>query len=206
MIQPRNANSYQAHVGGYPFWAGDNGAFTKRAKGFDPVKFVRMLRLSELRKNARTCRFVVAPDRLQVLPSGQVIGDARGTLAQFPAWSEVIRLAGFPVALVAQNGLEDLLGEVPWGQVDVLFIGGDTRWKLSEAARVCIVEAKRRGKPAHMGRVNSYRRLARAGSMLCDTADGTFLKFAPERNLPRLLRWLDAINCGVQAHLPWGLA
>lgn len=201
MIQP--GNSYHLKVGSYPFWAADNGAFTKSPKGFDPVKFRAMLQRETLSEFAGSCLFVVAPDRLVVLPDGTVVGDAAGTLEQFPAWAQEIRAAGFPVALVAQNGLETMLDRVPWGLVDVLFIGGSTEWKLSEEARVCIAEAKHRGKMTHMGRVNSLTRLSRATEMLIDTADGTFLMFAPKTNLPRLLRWLDVVNRGIQAHLPW---
>lgn len=202
MIQP--GNSYHLKVDRYPFWAADNGAFTKTAGGFSPEKFRTMLARPMLRDFAASCLFVVAPDKLTVLESGEVIGDALGTLEQFPAWAAEIRSAGFPVALVAQNGLENLLDAVPWGLVDCLFIGGNTEWKLSDAARRCIVEARRRGKITHMGRVNSFSRLARATEMLCDTADGTFLMFAPKTNLPRLVAWLDRLAVGVQAHLPWG--
>lgn len=202
MIQP--GNSYHLKVGNYPFWAADNGAFTKSPKGFDEAKFRTMLKRESLREYAGSCLFVVAPDKLQVLPSGEVVGDARGTLDQFPAWALEIREAGFPVALVAQNGLETMLDQVPWALVDVLFIGGNTEWKLSDAARVCIVEARSRGKTTHMGRVNSFSRMARAAEMLCDTADGTFLMFGPKANLPRLIGWLERLNRGVQAHLPWG--
>lgn len=203
MIQP--GNSYHLKVDRYPFWAADNGAFTKSAKGFDEAKFRVMLKREHLKDQAGSCLFVVAPDKLVVLPDGVVVGDARGTLNQFPAWAADIRDAGFPVALVAQNGLESMLHDVPWGLVDVLFIGGSTEWKLSDAARCCAVEARARGKMVHMGRVNSFRRMARAAEMMCDTADGTFLMFGPKTNLPRLLTWLDMLNHGVQAHLPWGI-
>lgn len=203
MIQP--GNSYHLKVDRYPFWAADNGAFTRAAGGFNEEKFRTMLKRPTLQDFAASCLFVVAPDKLVVLPNGVVIGDAAGTLEQFPAWAREIRACGFPVALVAQNGLESMLDAVPWGLVDCLFIGGNTEWKLSDAARQCIVEAKRRGKLIHMGRVNSFSRLARASEMLCDTADGTFLMFAPKTNLPRLLVWLDRIAQGVQSHLPWGV-
>jgi hypothetical protein len=204
MIQP--GNSYHLKVGLYPFWAADNGAFTKSERGFDPERFRALLRRDTLKEYAGSCLFVVAPDKLVVLPDGTVVGDARGTLEQFPDWAREIRAAGFPVALVAQNGLESMLDEVPWALVDALFIGGDTAWKLSDAARVCVTEARRRRKLTHMGRVNSFSRMARAAAMLCDTADGTFLMFGPKVNLPRLLGWLRDLNEGVQAHLPWGRA
>jgi hypothetical protein len=201
MIQP--GNSYHLRVDRFPMWAGDNGAFTKSAGGFSAEKFRRMLGRPELLAARSTCLFIVAPDKLQVLPDGTVIGDAAGTLEQFEPWAKEIRAAGYPVALVAQNGLETMLDRVPWDLVDVLFIGGDTNWKLSDAARVCLAEAKHRGKGTHMGRVNSLTRLSKAASMLVDTADGTFLMFAPVTNLPRLLHWLSVVNRGVQALLPW---
>ena len=204
MIQP--GNSYHLKVDRYPFWAADNGAFTRAPGGFSAERFRTMLARPMLQDHAASCLFVVAPDELVVLPDGTVVGDAMGTLMKFHDWAVEIRAAGFPVALVAQNGLEKLLHCVPWGMVDCLFIGGNTEWKLSDEARCCIVEAKRRGKLVHMGRVNSFGRLARASEMLCDTADGTFLMFGPKTNLPRLLGWLDRIALGVQAHLPWGAA
>lgn len=199
MIQP--GNSYHRKLGSYPFWAADNGAFTKAAGGFSPERFRAMLAQPSLAEHAASCLFVVAPDKVSVRSDGSVAGDARGTLAEFPKWAREILARGLPVALVAQNDLEFMLDEVPWDLVDVLFVGGDTAWKLSEGARLCVVEARRRGKRTHMGRVNSFSRLARAAAMLVDTADGTFLRFGPDTNLPRLTHWLDQVNCGVQ--LSW---
>jgi hypothetical protein len=206
MIQP--GNSYHLKVGRYPFWAADNGAFTRAAGGFSEERFTAMLDRPHLQEAAASCLFVVAPDVLRVLADGTVIGDALATVIRFHEWEPRIRHRGFPVALVAQDGFEALIDKpiVPWHRVDCLFIGGSTEWKLSEGARICIVEAKRRGKLTHMGRVNSFSRLARASEMLCDTADGTFLMFAPKTNLPRLLTWLDQVRLGIQAHLPWGRA
>lgn len=192
LVQPGNRYDLQVHR--YPTWAGDNGAFTTKKGGFDPEKFRAMLRRPALVAAAATCEFVVAPDKLVVLPDGAVVGDAVGTLAQFPAWAEEIRAAGFPVAFVAQNGLEFMLDLVPWALVDVLFIGGSTEWKLSPAAKACVDRAKAEGKRTHMGRVNSYKRMVLAQSWAVDTADGTFLAFGPSKNLPRLLSWLEKLK------------
>lgn len=56
------------------------------------------------------------------------------------------------------------------------------------------LEAKRRGKHVHMGRVNSLRRLRFARDIGCDSVDGTFLGFGPDVNIVRLQRWLDDIE------------
>jgi hypothetical protein len=45
-----------------------------------------------------------------------------------------------------------------------------------------------------MGRVNSRLRLGIAEWFGCDSADGTYLAFGPEKNLARLNGWLDEIE------------
>jgi hypothetical protein len=130
------------------------------------------------------CLFAVAPD---------VLEDAPGTIAASAPFVYRIRAwFGLPVAFVAQDGLERL--DIPWTWLDVLFIGGSTSWKLGPAARALAAEAKARGKHVHMGRVNSLRRLRYAAAIGCDSADGTFLSFGPDRRLPELLGWLRDVN------------
>lgn len=188
LIQP--GNGYHKRLAQYPVWAADNGAFTQRGV-FDPVGFRTMLQRPNLVKHVDSCLFVVAPDVLRVLPNGMIHADAVATLRQYAPWATEIRAAGLPTAFVAQNGLERMLDDVPWHLVDALFVGGSTEWKLSRGARLCVEHAKRLGKRTHMGRVNSYRRLAMAQAWGVDSADGTFLAFAPDANLPRLLAWLQ---------------
>lgn len=195
LVQPGNRYDMQVHR--YPSWAGDNGAFTKAKGGFSALKFREMLNRPALLAARATCQFIVAPDKLVVLDNGVVVGDARGTLAQFPEWAREIKALGYPVALVAQNGLETMLDEVPWELVDVLFIGGSTDWKISAEAAQCVARARAEGKRTHMGRVNSGRRMAIAQRMGIDTADGTFLAFGPSKNMPRLLSWLR--DCELRA-------
>ncbi len=131
------------------------------------------------------CLFATAPD---------VLCDAEATLKvehsrRMLAW---VRHAGFPAALVAQDGLEDL--DVPWDDLDALFLGGSTAWKLGPAAAALAAEAKRRRKWVHMGRVNSLKRLRYADAIGCDSADGTYLTYGPDANLPSLLAWLRQVN------------
>ena len=158
-------------------WAADNGCF---GKGY-PGDAAWLAWLSGM--DPAGCLFATAPD---------VVGDAASTLARSLPLLPAIRALGYPAALVAQDGLEALV--VPWGEFDVLFIGGSTEWKLGRHARALVADAKRHGKRVHMGRVNSERRYRYATAIGCDSADGTFLTFGPDANLPRLLAWVRTIQ------------
>ncbi len=129
------------------------------------------------------CLFAVTPD---------VIANAEATIALSVPMMPRVRQMGFPVAFVAQDGLEHL--PTPWDAFDVLFIGGSTQWKLSGMASTLAKEALRLGKRVHMGRVNSYQRLKYAHTIGCSTTDGTFLSFGPDVNLPRVYQWFDKLQ------------
>lgn len=160
-------------------WCADNGRFGTGWAGYDAWwEF-----LQRNAHHADTCIFAVAPD---------VVGDAEATIADSLPWLPRIRSLGYPAALVAQDGMERV--EVPWDEFDALFIGGSTEWKLSRHARTLVGEAKARGKWVHMGRVNSRRRILYAAQIGCDSADGTFLAFGPDVNLPRVMDWLDHLQ------------
>lgn len=159
-------------------WCADNGAFSDN---FDEAKWWKFL--TDNAHRADSCAFAVAPD---------VVGDAAATLVRSRPWMPRIRALGYPVAFVAQDGLEDL--QVPWDEFDALFIGGSTEWKLSQHARRIAAEAKTRGRWVHMGRVNSERRYRYAHLIGCDSADGTYLTFGPNKNLPQLLAWIRYAN------------
>jgi len=141
-------------------WAFDNSAFTH----FDEQDFMRALKRYQAIPG---CTFVCAPD---------VVGNAAATLALFAHWQPIIADMGYPVALVGQDGLEDL--DVPWNAFQAFFIGGTTRWKLSTEARQLALMAKALGKWVHMGRVSGNGRTRYAQSF-CDSIDGT-----------RYARWL----------------
>lgn len=160
-------------------WVADNGCFGKGYPGDDAW----LAWLASRSADRSLCLFATAPD---------VVGDAAATLARSAPFLPLIQELGYPAALVAQDGLEDLV--IPWDTFDVLFVGGSTEWKLSPIAAGIVAEAKLRGKWVHMGRVNSYRRLAYAASIGCDSVDGTFLAFGPRTNLPRLRAWFDKLQ------------
>lgn len=160
-------------------WVADNAVFGGNYPGDDAY----LDWLAARREHADACRFAAAPD---------VVCDAEATLERSAPMLARIRRAGYPVALVAQNGLEDL--DVPWDAFDALFIGGDTAWKLGPHAAALTAQAHDHGKWVHMGRVNGWGRLRAARQMGCDSVDGTYLAFGPDRNLPRLLGWLAEVN------------
>jgi hypothetical protein len=165
---------------GLPVWAADN------ACGPGPNGNACSYRgdewwaawLARLAPHAGRCLFAAIPD---------VVGDAQATLDRFGQLAHVARGLGYPVALVGQNGLENL--PVPWRDFEVLFIGGDDAWKLGIEAAGLIREAVRRGKRVHMGRVNGGPRWEYADALGCDTADGKCVNVAPDKNVGRPARW-----------------
>ncbi|WP_412538730.1 hypothetical protein R8Z50_23100 [Longispora sp. K20-0274] len=162
-------------------WCADNAVFVDGYPG--DAKYLAWLRRLGQRSDRQLPAFATAPD---------VVCQAAATLARSEPMLDPIRAAGYPVALVAQDGLEDL--DIPWDAIDALFLGGSTEWKLGPAATHLAAEARGRGLWVHMGRVNSHRRLAHAASIGCHSADGTYLRFGPDRNLPNLLGWLDQLE------------
>lgn len=159
----------------YPCHAVDNGCF---ANQWDETRWLAYLeRTPRIR-----CSFVVAPD---------VPFDWEATWQRSAPYVPVIRNLGFPVAVAVQNGAT--ADTVPWDELDAVFIGGDTAWKLGVRALEISRAAHDRDKPVHMGRANSQRRFRRAIEMMADSADGTFLKYGPDINAPRLAAMLDPI-------------
>jgi hypothetical protein len=132
------------------------------------------------------CQFTALPD---------VVGDAAATAELSYQYARQVRAMGYRAALVIQDGQENV--PVRWDEIDAIFIGGSTEFKLGEVARLLVAEAKRRGLWVHMGRVNSLKRMKIAESWGCDSTDGTYATYAPTKNVPNLLAWLDFINFGI---------
>lgn len=182
MIQPNAGNRLLDGVE----WAVDNGV-VRLVDGFpasDPDwRPERWLALLERHRGAPGCVFAAVPD---------VVCDAAGTDQRWAEWAPTVQALGYRPAYVLQNGCDTIPADA-----GAVFIGGDTRWKLGPAASRLVRLAKARGLWAHMGRVNSLRRLRLAADMGCDSVDGTFLAFGPDRNLPKLLAWLHPAQPGV---------
>lgn len=191
--------SYLKYAKDYPVIAIDNGVFSK-SKPFDEGNFRKLIdAVAADPETAKKVRFVVAPD---------VVGDARATLDRFDQWADEIHSKGLPVALAAQDGLENMLDQIPWDKVDVLFIGGSTDWKIGNVENLpkwikLFKEAKDHDVPIHMGRVNSADRLHLAEYGLgASTVDGTYLAFGPEKNRPNLEKWLNKQNARTEYRSP----
>lgn len=143
----------------YRYWGGpfaiDNGAFS----GFDAGGFARLL--DRMYEHRSECLFVACPD---------VVASARRTLELFRMRRRWVP-QGWRVALVAQDGMEDL--DVPWSEMGALFIGGGDPWKDSKAALDLVRTAKIIGIHVHVGRVNTPGRYRRFTDLGADTCDGS---------------------------------
>ena len=149
-------------------FAVDNENFTR---GFNPDRFFQYL--EKLQPWRSRWLFSACPD---------VVGNAQATLELYAEWAHQIK-PFCPVAFVAQDGQEAL--ELPVA-FDWLFIGGTTEWKMGHGADECIRRAKRLGKPVHVGRVNSIKRMAYFKLVEVDSVDGTFPIYEPDTAKRRL--------------------
>jgi hypothetical protein len=166
----------------------DNNRFNPT---YSEKKFLTMLDFIEPYNHK--CKWVLAPD---------MVGDATGTLAEFPEWYKIIA-PRYPVALAAQNGMQS--DDIPWDSIAALFIGGDDKFKDGPEAAALVFEAKRRGKWVHIGRVNGWRRVLMSAKLGADSIDGTNEHFAPNKFTSKWNAWMMQANNiidGTQMMLP----
>lgn len=160
LLTPRHYSSVEATGEiGLP-WAADNDCF----QGLDARRWLGML---DRVAGVPGCRFATVPDS---------VGDAVTTARMFDQWAPSIERRGLPVALVAQDGLEDLPGwlNYQWHRLSAIFIGGSTEWKLGPHAAELARRAKADGKWVHWGRVNTRKRFDYIMSTgACDSFDGS---------------------------------
>lgn len=134
--------------------AADNSGF----KRLDIPAFLALLEREE--HQIPMFRFVACPD---------IVASARRTLELFEYWYP--RLCNWPLALVAQDGQEDL--PIPWDLIQAIFIGGSTQWKMSRHAADIVKTAKGMEKWVHVGRVNDPVRWQHFEDLGADSVDGT---------------------------------
>ena len=157
-------------------WAADNGKFSP-TYAYSNERYLAWLDSN----SPERCLFAVAPD---------VVGNAEETLKLSIPMLPVLWAHGYAPAFAAQDGLV----LPPWDLFYCFFIGGTNAFKLGTVARELSLEARRRGKWVHMGRVNSLKRMRYAKQIGCHSVDGTFLKYGPEKNAPRLRKWLQTLK------------
>lgn len=163
-------------------------------------------------------------DRILWVTVPDVPFDAGKTLDESLPWLSRVADLGVKPAFVAQNGAER--GLIPWGQFQVLFLGGGpecvpcafvrppkafkvehcphchrrlTEWKTSPAARALTREAIDCGLDVHMGRVNGAPRLVLADEWGCVSADGTCVTWGPTKNIRRVHGWFAELAAARRA-------
>lgn len=159
----RSMDTLLPFIGSGGVWALDNFCF----KNYNPENILFMLKRYQ---GLKGCLFAVAPD---------VVQDHDSTLLLFRAWVGTYQALGYPIAFVLQNGVT--LDTVPWDSIDAIFIGGDDTFKFLPNTIAIALEAKRRGKWVHFGRVNTEDRINRLFrkywhtdyGCLVDSFDGT---------------------------------
>lgn len=134
----------------------DNGCF----KRFHEDAFLSLLERE--RPYRHLFKFVCCPD---------VVGSAIRTLEVFARYRR--KLAGWPIALVAQDGQEKL--HIPWDEISAVFIGGSTEWKDGPHAAAIVKTGKILGKWVHVGRVNTPGRFDKFEELGADSIDGSGL-------------------------------
>ncbi len=170
LVTPQSGTTGNVYTNLQAAWAMDNDCFLT-------LKRAAMAKMWLANQPfARSCLWATVPD---------VVANACATLTRFREWSPIVRSFGYPLAYVAQDGIEDT--QLPWKEFDCLFLGGTTAFKTGPVAERYARDAKQRGKFLHMGRVNGRTRLHLAGSWGCDSVDGTGYSRFGMRDLPQAL-------------------
>ena len=176
LLSPRSGNSMDSVLlSGLP-WAADNDAYL----AWSETRYMKML---DRIAGHNRCLFVVAPD---------VLANPVKTRKLFDEWWPIISDRELPIAYVSQDGEQS--SSIPWEFISALFVGGTTQWKLSHASKKLVVEAKRKGKWTHMGRVNHYKRLRTAFGWGIDSVDGTSMSRYGDTYLKEFLSFVHSLN------------
>lgn len=153
--------------------AADNGCFN----GLNAEKFVVML--NAFREAGVRLDWVTVPD---------VVANGDETFRLWGRWEPVVKAFGFRQALVLQDGMTRL--DVHQLDPPVLFIGGSTVFKLGALAADLTADWRAKGRPVHMGRVNSERRIRYAVEIGCTSCDGSGFSKWPDTRIPLGVKWI----------------
>jgi hypothetical protein len=156
-------------------WALDNGAYRAWQKGhrLDPRAF-----LAALQEIDEPPDFVVVPD----LPA-----DPR-SLGYSLAWTDLIAWPA-PAFLAVQDGMTFEVVKGVIHHFDGLFVGGSLEWKIA-TAEGWVNLAHDHGRPCHLGRAATPRKVAWARRIHADSIDGC----GPLWSDYKLRKFIDAVE------------
>lgn len=154
-------------------WGMDNGAFT----GFSQATF--FANLKRYMPYRETCVFVVVPD---------VPFHWQPTLEKFKDWSPSLRRMGFPIALAVQDGAT--VDNIPWQDIDAVFIGGSTEWKRQLAKRTDPAD----NLPLFSGILEQYEQSTQVSDICAEAKSVTSgytsdVRLIRQRNYGTLINW-----------------
>lgn len=152
-------------------WAIDNLRFSHSGKKWNEKRWLFSL---ESRAKFSNCLFATVPD---------VLCDHQNTLKEWNKWNKIVKRFGYKTAFVLQNGATE--DTIPWHELDALFIGGDTEYKMSDQSFYFAGVARSMGKHVHVGRINTPSRY-NAWKDHADSCDGTFIVRNPTENIKKL--------------------
>lgn len=185
LFSPSAGNSIKPIVQNSVPWAADNDCFT----GFNEQKYRKMLIKLV---NHPGCLFVTAPDKVK---------DGKETLSLFEVWQPVLRAHHLPVALVAQDGMSP--SDIEWGELDWIFIGGSTEFKVGKEGKKIIDRAKEENKKVHVGRVSTHGRIKYCLESGVDTIDGTRFSWFDKKLLGAALDQIHNFFCTERVACPY---
>jgi hypothetical protein len=155
------ANNWRYPEIGIP-WILDNGAFSywKNNLPFDDKKFEDALIKTELK--GLMPDFVIVPD---------IVTKGYESLNFSLKWLNRIP-AAYDCYLAVQDGMLPLVIEDHLNLFDGVFVGGSLDWKL-KTTPAWVKMAHRHGKPCHVGRIGTFRRLVWAKNLGVDSVDSS---------------------------------
>ncbi len=165
-------------------WLFENARYTNR---FNETKWIRLLQRFSPYKETNIG--VAVPD---------IPYKAAETITEFWKYHHIPKMYGYKVAFVTQNGMT--INDIPWSEIDTLFIGGDNKHKRGLEGQTLALEAKRLGKWVHVGRCNSGWAMLNHWTW-ADSADGTTFIKHPYQQLDSIKNGVETINNGTSQQL-----
>ncbi len=162
-------------------YAVDNGKFSQWSSGSTWVESEFIALLDRCRISQFKPIWVAVPDE---------VANREETLNLWNQWESGLRIYGWPLAFVVQDGMTP--SDVP-DNADVVFIGGSTTWKWRNAALFCSIFPR-----VHVGRVNWIDKLEFCEEIGAESCDGTgFFRGGPDSiQSEQLQRFLAGTKSG----------